>query len=302
MFGRFWELYNNIKLYSVSFSTSIFFSRFRKGIKRKLHQQSAVYKFLYKKIYEQLSAKQYTTKQYRDTKHIWVFWYQGHDKMPDIVKICYKQLKTAARDYSVHLLDKSNISTYVDIPPYIYKKLNEGKMSLTHFSDILRIYLLYKYGGLWCDATIFCHNNIDPIVLSKQISCISIDYNESYVSRGRWSCFFLASQPKSPLIKYLKDFFDLYWQKYDGLIDYLCIDYAIAIAYDNIESIKEDIDEGAIYLPDLYLLQNNLNAPITAELKHHISTYAFSKLSWKCETKDTDENGNQTVYSYLKSL
>lgn len=86
------------------------------------------------------------------------------------------------------------------------------------------------------------------------------------------------------------------------VFDYLCIDYAIAIAYDNIESIKQDIDEGAIYLPDLYLLQNNLNAPITAELKHHISTYAFSKLSWKCETKDTDENGNQTVYSYLKSL
>ncbi len=32
MFGRFWELYNNIKLYSFSFSTSIFSVDFEKGL------------------------------------------------------------------------------------------------------------------------------------------------------------------------------------------------------------------------------------------------------------------------------
>ena len=48
----------------------------------------------------------------------------------------------------------NNINDYLEIPAFILKKVENKKMGFAHFTDIIRLALLYNYGGVWIDATI----------------------------------------------------------------------------------------------------------------------------------------------------
>ena len=65
--------------------------------------------------------------------------------------------------YQMIILDKDTYKDYVDIPDVILKKLAEGKISFTHFSDILSFALLMNYVGWWMDATIYPIHKIENI-------------------------------------------------------------------------------------------------------------------------------------------
>ena len=53
-------------------------------------------------------------------------------------------------------LTKNNFKQYIELPDYIEKKFEKGKISMAHFSDLLRISLLAKWGGMWIDSTALC--------------------------------------------------------------------------------------------------------------------------------------------------
>jgi len=56
-------------------------------------------------------------------------------------------------DWELHLLDKHNIYEYAQPLDITHHILN--KMTLAHYSDLLRTQLLIKYGGVWADPTCF---------------------------------------------------------------------------------------------------------------------------------------------------
>ena len=101
---------------------------------------------------EQIKPK----KTFNNEKIIWQFWGQGWDfeKLPDVVKISYKSVEKYKKDYEIIHLDMNNINDYLEIPAYILKKVENKKMGFAHFTDIIRLALLYNYGGVWIDATI----------------------------------------------------------------------------------------------------------------------------------------------------
>ena len=101
---------------------------------------------------EQIKPK----KTFNNEKIIWQFWGQGwnFEKLPDVVKISYKSVEKYKKDYEIIHLDMNNINDYLEIPAYILKKVEDKKMGFAHFTDIIRLALLYNYGGVWIDATI----------------------------------------------------------------------------------------------------------------------------------------------------
>jgi len=78
---------------------------------------------------------------------------QGEEQMPRLVKTCYESWKTVNPDYEVILLHEDNFRDYITIDPAI---LNNKQITIQAFSDILRINLLKRHGGVWVDATCFC--------------------------------------------------------------------------------------------------------------------------------------------------
>lgn len=71
--------------------------------------------------------------------------------MPQLVQGCFRQLTTY--NDNVCLITKDNYNKYCHIPDYILQKLYRQEISITHFSDILRVSLLAENGGLWLDST-----------------------------------------------------------------------------------------------------------------------------------------------------
>lgn len=98
---------------------------------------------------------------------IWVCWLQGEENAPPLVRRCIASIRQHAGKHPVHVLTEENLPSYIDLPSIIWKKRKEGKIQSANFSDVVRMALIYRYGGLWLDATIFCSKQISIGILKK---------------------------------------------------------------------------------------------------------------------------------------
>lgn len=176
---------------------------------------------------------------------------------------------------------------YVNIPSYVIDKLKAGKMTLTHFSDILRMSLLDEYGGLWLDSTILVTEPLikhKDLVFGKYFTMKTshtkdlnfphnrevIGCNATYLAYGRWADFAHGSNIKhNPLFRFVREFLYQYWLDHDSLIDYFLIGFATEIAYDNIEYVHREMD--AVPL-------NNDSEGLFNNINNEYSAYPFDKI------------------------
>lgn len=223
---------------------------------------------------------------------IWFCWWQGEKEMPSIIKTCWIRLNNSIKNRKIVFIDKDNYSKYVSIEENIMIKFKKGIITLTHFSDILRCNLLYANGGIWVDSSVFI-NSSASLFFTQPLLTLSIGSNDAYITNGRWSSFLFGISKGNALFKYLVDCMNLWWSKYNNMIDYYMIDYIIAIAYNNNEQVKNMIDNNAVFCKDLYFLQRNLTAELSQSHIEGINTIPFSKLTWKYPTPS-----NPTSLSY----
>lgn len=190
---------------------------------------------------------------------IWFFWWQGIDNAPEVVRICYKQLlKAIGKKRNIIVVSQKNFRKYTDLPEYIVKKVKNGQISFTHFSDILRVNLLKNQGGIWMDATIYITEC--PDLDEYQFYTVRHGlYSNWHVCRGLWSSFFMASGKGNSLFSFCNDIFFKYLKNENTLISYLFIDAVIAVGYDEIPEFKNMIDSVPKNNSKVFELQANLN-------------------------------------------
>lgn len=229
---------------------------------------------------------------------IYFCWLQGEDNLPTVVQCCYNSLKQNAGHYKVVFIDEKNFSDYVDIAPHIIDKFRAGKISRTHFSDILRINLLERHGGLWLDATILVteplENHRDFWQLDfYTLKCSREKYMTEpiceYISYGRWASFIQGAAIRhNPLFVFEKEFFNEYWREYDGIINYHLFDFIIALAYENIPVVRKEIDAVPInYGCSDFFWMEHLNDPCSAHpLDEILNAHFLNKLNWKIPPLD----------------
>ena len=85
-------------------------------------------------------------------KIIWIYWAQGWGQAPDLVKKCLSAWERMHPDWEIRALTDKNIEHYIDIERYI-PGFSKKELSRATKSDILRILLIYQYGGVWVDAS-----------------------------------------------------------------------------------------------------------------------------------------------------
>lgn len=86
-------------------------------------------------------------------KIIWMYWAQGWDNAPELVQQCRQSWETMNVDYDVLALDERSLSDYIALSSVIKSR---SDISMATLSDIIRLELLLKYGGVWADATLMC--------------------------------------------------------------------------------------------------------------------------------------------------
>lgn len=74
---------------------------------------------------EQL-IKSYENEKMEYSNKVWVFWRQGYENAPMLVKSCFDSVKRNLSDRDIVFLSEDNIDEYVKIPVYIKQKRQGG--------------------------------------------------------------------------------------------------------------------------------------------------------------------------------
>lgn len=231
---------------------------------------------------------------------IWTMWWQGEKNAPRIVKECIKSMRKHSKEHPVIVLDKNNYMDYIKLPEEIYKrfsehftdntKLNKYTLNITQISDIIRMYLLYYYGGVWCDATMMFTADILDLFFLDEWNSLGQD-DIWYIGRGKWSSFFMASRYGNGFIKYNYDTHIEYWQKQKYYVNYLMTDYIFDIASKTREKFAEMSNnvrcenKQCLTINRLY----NIECEKSIADKFLINQY-YHKLSWRWWGNTTDAN------------
>lgn len=231
---------------------------------------------------------------------IWVFWWQGLNNAPELVKICVASLQRNRGNHPVIIVDQWNYSHYVRLPEYIPNKLREGVISLTHFSDILRVNLLAAHGGLWCDATIYCTRQIPEEVFSTPFfTCRNPGGNYENISNWNWTGYLMGSWTGNVFFKTASAVFNAYWENENQLLDYFLIDYVLNLVLEGNQAVHSMIYSVPPNNVNQTYLQEHFSAPLTPEHLTQLEqgdTWLF-KTSWKT-TYPRNVLGKETLYGY----
>jgi hypothetical protein len=96
-------------------------------------------------------------ENYEIPKIIWTYW---DGTTPDIVNKCIDTWRKHNPTYEIIILNKNNLNNY--LPEVDFSKMKNIE-NPAHFSDMVRIHVLAKNGGIWCDASIICLKSFDWI-------------------------------------------------------------------------------------------------------------------------------------------
>lgn len=230
--------------------------------------------------------------------NVWIFWYQGYNSLPKIVQMCIQTLVQHLHNGQITYLNKSNYNQYVNIPQFVIEKFEAKKMTITHFSDILRSAILSTHGGLWLDATIFVSQDIPSYIFDLPYFTIHCKNDFSSVM-GKWAGFLQNSYKNSVVPKFCAEVLFAYWEKFDYRIDYLQLDYFMHFGFDYIPAFRR-IVESVPLSNDVYELINSVNSVYSKDkLKSVMKKSIFFKMSWKKEFMN-EINGKKTIYGYLE--
>ena len=189
-------------------------------------------------------------------KIIWTMWQQGEAQMPETVQASMKTIKDFAKrnDCEFYLLTDENLADFINIPIDITEKYKKKELSAAHYSDIIRFSLLYQYGGIWMDATLF----VSPYATLEMFEGDFFTLNhpplqpekmERTVGDFKWAGFFLAGKKGKPYFKHIRDLYLYYVRKYPVFIHYLMMDYFILSEYESNHEFKELVDRLPILAP-----------------------------------------------------
>lgn len=236
---------------------------------------------------------------------VWICWWQSD--IPEIVRICIDSIKRNIPDdrAQIRLITFENAGEYLNFPVWILDKIKAGRISLTHLSDVLRMGLLYYYGGLWIDSTYFVTSPLPEYIFNEEFFTMKLNSPKwrADITSGRWSCNFMKCNADNLLFKFLWNALIEYWNIKDEVVDYFLTDHIIALAYDNLPQVRYMIDGVQPSQPQVFTLLGILNKEYREEIYNEITsdTQAF-KLSYKVDIKKENLVGKETFYGHISKM
>ncbi|MET0414435.1 MAG: capsular polysaccharide synthesis protein [Actinoplanes sp.] len=211
------------------------------------------------------------------------------DQAPPLVGACVAALRANNPGERVHLLSDADLGYYVDFPDDLAVALAGNK---THFSDLLRLLLLEKYGGVWVDGTCLVTEPLRPHVdgaLAKG-SVFAFNYHGPYISS-----WFLAARPGSYALHLWRAAMFLWWEKRGELIDYFLLHHVFEMLHHLDPRFRTEWDEGhRLNSGPPHALQTEMLRPYDPDRWREIRAASFAhKLRYKYQPHEV------TSASYL---
>lgn len=95
---------------------------------------------------------------------VWTYWESDSPTLPPIVELCKKSWSTSGGFKEVNLITPKDLARYLsaDELPATFHRMPPVKKA-----NAVRLSLLAKYGGYWCDAGVLTTGNVDEWVSPK---------------------------------------------------------------------------------------------------------------------------------------
>ena len=283
-----------------SYGMPLFDEIFQRFVKHKIKSD-------YADIISEYQAIDYKPIPQTGNYPIWIFWWQGVDKMPEIVRICYNSVLENAGGHPVNVITEANYKEFLTRLPNldnILGKLHQGHIIYAHFSDIVRCYLLYTYGGVWIDATVLLTDKIDNIITNGIFVSgrrIPNGYLKRSISQGIWTTYFIFANKGNILFKFLYKVLIKQTIEKDYFFEYFMLDFCFVIACDSIPFAKTIQEQSPCFPNKILNLINILNDEFDeAQYLSLIKTNPFLKLTYKKKWFEQTDNHKLTYYGYLK--
>uniref|UniRef100_A0A6C0LXV5 Glycosyltransferase n=1 Tax=viral metagenome TaxID=1070528 RepID=A0A6C0LXV5_9ZZZZ len=124
------------------------------------------------------------------SKQIWSYW---DGEQPKIVRKSIESWKKYLPDWKINILDNNSLQEY-----HIEKPKSYELLSSTTKSDVIRLSLLYNYGGLWMDASIILLDNLNWLEQYKKYPYYGFIYSDDIRYVESW--FLYSPRKQEPLI------------------------------------------------------------------------------------------------------
>ncbi|MCZ7858543.1 capsular polysaccharide synthesis protein [Agrobacterium salinitolerans] len=226
-------------------------------------------------------------------KVVWQYWAQGADNAPDIVKACMRSVKCAFPGYRIVVLTEKNLSSFIRIPEEYTR--HDDRITKTHFSDLLRVELLYRYGGIWIDATVLMTAELPKEIRDAPFFCFTRP-SDPYLL----SSWFMKADIGDPIVNAWRRMLRNYWGGNDYLSNYFLLHYLFEAAVTlNGELRTAWKNTPVLSSPNAHILQANLANQFDPHVFESITkASAVHKLTYKLP--DTFEPDG-TYYEHLLS-
>ena len=192
---------------------------------------------------------------------IWVFWYQGMEQAPPLVRKC------------------------IDVKT---------------LSDIIRLQLISRHGGIWVDATLLV---MDRNLLSqiRTMPYFSIRHSHAdFFNKSLWSTYCMAGGKGNPFFSLAYDIYIKWFEKQDCILDYFMTDYILLYIYRNYPWAAEMVDSMKPVVRDAYWINRNWYEKFDeAKWSKMAMENSFQKLNWK--SKDGPLSDDSIGYFVLYS-
>ena len=231
----------------------------------------------------------------------WTCWFNGLESAPPLVKSCINSATNFSDGYRLIIINKNNINTYTSLPYYIIEKHNKGIIQTTHLADILRLYLLYVYGGVWFDSTVLFTQKIPDNLIKQPLFFLRSPLENLFSPVSSW---FIIAKRKNLILFKLLCIYLKYWQINNKYIDYFMFHYFLQSILNNenecsamFNKMPYQNNQNAHYMQKK-LLFNKYDPDIWETVKNisfcHKITYKFPETF--------NENDNYSFYSYICDL
>ncbi len=224
-------------------------------------------------------------------RRIFMYWAQGFDAAPKLVQECLKSWKRAHPKWQIDEIDDSNLSQFIDI------KFVSKEIYLAAKSDVIRILLLQKYGGFWCDATLYCMKSIDTWLMPFLSGTEFFAFRNPGVDR-MLSSWFLGAIPGSYITSEWANEVKKYWLSRTAPKQYFWFHYLFAEIYKNDPKFKRLWDQshkleanGPESPQSIYGFKSFWTGTLNPRFKEHVDSKRapFYKLN---HMKEIVKNGN----------
>ena len=225
----------------------------------------------------------------KNSNYVFTCWLQGEENAPDLVKTCFASMRKQFKDKKLVIITTENIKEYVELPEFVMDKWKSGKITNTHFSDILRAALLAKHGGLWIDATVLCTGGLDRYVeKDSDLFVFSNEFRGDPTSLI--SSWFIYAKPNNPIIVNTRNLLYKYWEKNNKLKEYYLFHLLFTVCANHLSSEWKNVKFSTNLNPHMLLFLDFYNEYDEKRMEELKQISNFHKLTYKVDKSKVKEN------------